>query len=211
MGRPADQHSITEIGSSRFDAHGDAKPEQAPLLPCLGLVFYQLFIIDEIERLAQELGVISAIIGLAGGCVVGKLVGLNKVSLADFQTVHLERVGDHVHHPLHGKAHEGFADAPIGHHRTAIGQHRVTFVGNRRHFIAVYDVAEHQQVVAPGKIDTCPFVFDVTKLEAKNCAVGFNRRGDVHDAVRGMTEGQQAFAPILDPFHRSVGLPREQR
>ena len=163
------------------------------------------------ERLAQHLRIIAAVVGLARGRVVGKLIGLDEVAKTDFRAIDLERARHCVDHSFHGKAHERFADAAIGDHGAAIGHHRIAFVGNRAQAVTVGDVAQHEQIVARGEVDAGAFVFNVAEFDRQHRSVGFNRRAHLHDAVRGVAQRQQALAPIFDPFHRPARLSRQQR
>ncbi len=124
----ADQHAVTEIRASRLDTHGDTKAQQTTLHPSLCLFLHQLLVVDQCQGFTKQFGIITAVVGLTGRGIVGELIGLDKISLPNLYTIHLEGAGNHIHHPLDGKAHKGFTDAAIRYHWTAIGQHRITFV-----------------------------------------------------------------------------------
>ena len=80
----ADQHAVTEIRASRLDAHGDTKTQQTAFLPSLCLFLHQLLVVDQCQGLAKQFGIITAVVGLTGWGIVGELIGLDKISLANF-------------------------------------------------------------------------------------------------------------------------------
>src|SRR5207253_8829906 len=127
----ADEHAVTQVRAAGFDRGRDADAEQAAALPALGLLAPELFVIDGGERLAQHLRIIAAVIGLAGGRVVGKLIRLDEVAKTDFRAIDLKLPGYCVDHSFYRKAHKGFADAAIGDHGAAVGHDRIAFIGNR--------------------------------------------------------------------------------
>src|SRR5574341_2240547 len=102
-------------------------------------------------------------------------MGLNKVTITDIRAIKFESASHRVHHSFHGEAHKRFADASVGHHRTQISDHRVAFVGDRANSVTIGDVAQHEQVMSPGKVDAGALVFDVAKFYPQYRAIDFDR------------------------------------
>src|SRR5439155_26632512 len=104
-----------------LDRGGDTDAQQATALSAFGLLALELFVVDGAKRPAQHLRIVAAVVGLARGGIVRKLIRLDEVTKADFRAIDLQLPGYCVDHSFYRKAHERFADAAIGNHRAAVG------------------------------------------------------------------------------------------
>src|SRR5690242_8533989 len=104
-----DVEGIRGAGADDLGEGGDADAHQLAAGALLGLLAAQRGVADLVERFLERGGVVAGVVFPAGGGLVRKGVRRDEVFHADVGGVHLELLGEGIHHPFDGV--DGLGDA----------------------------------------------------------------------------------------------------
>jgi len=146
----------------------------------------------------------------AGARGIRKLIGLDKIFPAYFQTVHSQNRGGFVEQPLDIQHRLRPAGAAIGTGRASIGKHRDDFHTAVFDLIAAAGHTEHALRWSCGaRVEVSAEVGDDFDFQAENFPVFSKRHLRGHRLIAALNRGDKIFAARGDPLDRLAQFERE--
>ena len=204
-----DAQDVEGVGGASTDDLGEGADADAhELAPgaLLGLLLAQAVVVDHLHRPPQRGRVVARVVVPARGGVVGELLGLDEVLLAQLGGVHADVVGVDVDHALDGVHRLGDPERAAIRHATGrlVGVDAVDLHERILEVVRPRDDVEQasREARRVGRRVGVAVVGDGLHLEGRELAVLRARQLRVDVVVTGERVGLEVLRAVLDPLDR---------